>query len=389
MTANPIWGEDWPEVRRHWLLDPDVAHCNHGSFGAVPGPTLAVQNEFRDRMAANPMRWFAREMPPLVAEARGEAARFLEAEPDDVAFVPNVSAAVSTVLQSLTLSPGDEVLRTDHAYGSVTLAVERLCARTGAECVVAEVPADASAEQIVAQVAARCSGRTRLVVIDHVTSGTARRFPVEAIAAVAHEAGALVLVDGAHAPAMLPLDIPALGVDFWTGNLHKWPCAPAGTAALWVAARHRDLIRPLIVSHGEHEGFPAAFDQVGTNDLSAWLAAPVSLRLLGSFGWDRVRKHNETLVTWAQRMLAEELGVPLGELHHDAGLSLALVPLPAGRADTREAARDLQRAMIPRGVEMQVVHRSGRSAIRLSAHVYNSPADYERMAAGVRDLLFG
>jgi isopenicillin-N epimerase len=387
MSGNPIWGDDWDDVRRLWLLDPAVAHCNHGSFGAVPAPVLAVQDGFRRRMATNPMRWFHREMPGLVSEARTEAARFLGADPDAVALVSNVSSGVSVLAQSLPLRPGDEVLSTNHIYGVVSLALDRLCARTGAIRVVADIPVESSDAEIVAIVRAHCSERTALLAIDQVTSATARRFPIETLASLAHQAGAAVLVDGAHAPGMLPVDVPAIGADFWVGNLHKWPCAPAGTGVLWVAPRWRDRITPLVVSANEHDGFPAAFDRVGTNDLSAWLAAPSALRLLGSLGWDRVRSHNETLVRWAQLRVAEILGVPAERLRHDTGLSLAVVPLPTGLADTRQETQTLREYLVTLGVETQIPLWSGHGTIRLSAHIYNQPSDYERMATGIRGYM--
>ena len=388
-SANPIWGDDWEEVRRLWILDPEVAHCNHGSYGAVPGPVLAAQNEFRTRMATHPQRWFYRESPGLVTEARGEVARFVGAGPEEVAFVSNVSAGVSAVVQSLALEPGDEVLSTDHAYGAVSTALDRLCARAGATRVVAEVPIDSTDEEVVAIFTEHCSERTGFVVVDQVTSPTARRFPIEAVTAVAHRFGAAVLIDGAHAPGMLPLDVPKIGADFWVGNLHKWACTPAGTGALWVAPAWRERMLPLVVSWGELEGFPISFERIGTDDLTAWLAAPITLDLLGSLGWERVRAHNEALVCWAQATVAEALGVPESELRHDAGLSMALVRLPPGRAETREQTQALQEHMVTLGVEMAVGSWNGRGAIRLSAHVYNRPSDYERMAVGVRDYLAG
>ncbi len=387
MSGNPIWGADWDEVRRLWLLDPEVAHCNHGSFGAVPRPVLMRQNEFRTRMAANPMRWFHRELPGLVAQARAEVAEFLRATPDQIAFVTNVSTGISAITQSLTLSPGDEVLCTNHIYGSVALAVDRLCARTGATRIAAEIPVECSDDEVTAIVAEHCTENTALVVIDQITSATARRFPVEAVAKVAHQVGAAVVIDGAHAPGMLPVDVPQIGADFWVGNLHKWPCAPAGTGVLWVAEPWRERILPLVVSGNESAGFPAAFDRVGTNDLSAWLAAPSALELLGALGWDRIRTHNESLVHFAQSTVAEILGVPDNDLRRDPGLSLAVVPLPHGLTEGRGAAQALQDHMAGIGVEMQIPSWNGRATIRLSAHVYNSPSDYERMALGVRDYL--
>jgi isopenicillin-N epimerase len=186
---------------------------------------------------------------------------------------------------------------------------------------------------------------------------------------------------------MLNLDVPELGADFWVGNLHKWACAPAGTGVLWVAPAWREQMCSLVVSWGEADGFPISFERVGTDDLSAWLAAPSSLHLLGSLGWDRVRAHNEALVCWAQAMVAEAIGTPPGELRHDQGVSMAIVPLPTGRVNTPEEARILKNHMASLGVEMSVVCWHGRGTIRLSAFVYNRPSDYERLAIGTRGFL--
>jgi isopenicillin-N epimerase len=385
--SNPIWGDDWEEVRRLWLLDPEVAHCNHGSFGALPAQVFEAQNEFRRRIALNPMSWFDREMPDLLTEARAQVARFIGASPDDVGFVKNVSAGVSAVGQSLSLGPDDEILSTDHAYGAVSSAMDRLAARTGAKRVVAKVPVDSSDDEVVAILAEHCSQRTALVLIDQVTSPTARRFPVEAVAALAKGFGAATLVDAAHAPGMLPLEVPKMGVDFWVGNLHKWACAPVGTGALWVAKAWQEQMLALIVSWGEAEGFPLSFQRVGTDDLSAWVAAPRSLEVLGSLGWDRVREHNEALVRAAQITVAEIVGSPAVKLNHDPGLSMALVPLPPGLADTREQAHWVKDKMAAQGVEMSIGCWNGQGRVRLSAQVYNRPADYERMGLGLRDLL--
>lgn len=387
MTANPLWGDDWQDVRDLWGLDPDVAHCNHGSFGAVPLPVLEAQEQYRRRMVANPMRWFHRDSPKLVEQARAAVAAFLHADPAGTGFVTNVSSGVSAVLGSLTIS--GEVLTTDHAYGAVSIAVDRFCERTGARRVVAPVPLDSTDDDIVAILTEHCSERTRLVVVDHVTSATARRFPVERIARMAHAAGALLLIDGAHAPGMLPVDVPAIGADFWVGNLHKWPCAPAGTGALWVDPAQREHIRALVVSHADREGFPVSFEHGGTNDLSAWICAPKSLELFAELGWDRVRAHNEALVRQAQHIVSDVLGMPTAGLRHDPGLSMALVPLPAGLVDTPEQARALQDRLVGQGIEMVTNRWGGTPHVRLSAQVYNSPADYERLALAIRGEMVG
>ncbi len=275
---------DWPEARALWRLDPDVAHLNHGSFGAVPGPVADVQQELRDRMHANPVRFFKVERQPLIEAAREAAAAFVGADPAGFALVTNATTGASSVLAGFPLEPGDEVLVTDHGYGAVTYAVERACARSGARLVTVAVPLDADAATIEGLITAAVTPRTRLAVIDHITSPTARLFPVERIVPALRERGVAVFVDAAHAPGMLPVDLAALEPDFWTGNFHKWPCVPAGTGGLYVAPRWRAQIRPLVASWNEPLGFPQAFDDYGTADPTAWLAAPATFDLLGGLG---------------------------------------------------------------------------------------------------------
>ena len=295
--ANPLWGDDWEEVRRLWLLDPEVAHCNHGSFGALPARVLASQNEFRSRMAANPMRWFDREMPDLLTAALTEVAQFIGANPEDVAFVNNVSAGVSAVAQSLPLNPGDEVLSTDHAYGAVSSALDRLCARTGATRVIAKVPLASTDEEVVAVFAAHCSERTALVVIDQVTSPTARRFPIEAVAALAHRFGAAVLVDAAHAPGMLPVRSPQA-----RGRFLGWQPAQVGLRAggygralggLALAATNA-VAGGVLGRNGRFPVDPSS-GSVPMTSQPGW-RHPGRCDLLASLGWDRLRAHNEALV---------------------------------------------------------------------------------------------
>lgn len=391
---NPIWGEGWEEVRALWSLRGDVAHLNHGSYGAVPVSVQRHQARLRQDMEANPVRWF-RQQPEAVARARAALAAFLEADPEGTALVVNATAGVSTVLASLAgmsggLGPGDEVLLTDQGYGAVAFAAARAARRSGASVVAAAVPAHAAPGDVVEAVLGAVTGRTRLAVLDHVTSPTAREFPVAQLVEGLHEAGVPVLVDGAHAPGQLPVSVDVLGADFWVGNFHKWACAPRGTAALVVARPWRDAMQTLVVSWGEPDGFPRAFDRVGTADLTPWLAAPSALELLGGLGWDRLRAHNTALAAYGQQVVTGALGVDGDDLWGDPGLSMRVVPLPAGVAPSEEAARALAEDVAKRlGAEVAITAWRGRGLLRLSAHAYNAPADYERLAAGLPRLLAG
>lgn len=386
--GNPYWGDDWPQVRTRWPLDAGWAHLNHGSFGAVTTTVVDAQDLWRARAAANPMRYFLLDEVEGVAASRRRAAAFLGSDPDGVALLPNATTAASTVLANVGLGPGDEVLVTDHGYGAVRLAVERAAAATGARVVEVVVPVMADADHIAATIAAHLNDSCRLLVVDHITSPTARLFPVSEIVTSAHDAGVPVFVDGAHVPAQIDVDVTALSADFWTGNFHKWPCAARGTAALYVAPAWRDRIRPLVTSWEFAEGFPASFDTTGTQDQSAWLTLGDALGLLESLSLDRLRVHGNTLATYGQQVLADVLRIPTADLWGDDEVWMRCIPLPSGVADTETGKRALWRRISEElRCEVAVTTWSGRSAIRVSAHAYNAPAEYERLAIGLRALL--
>jgi isopenicillin-N epimerase len=387
-VPNPFWGEDWPQVRELWPLEQTVAHLNHGSYGAVSTPVLEEQQSWRDRMESNPVRFFARELPGALAAARAEVGEFLGADEGSLAFVSNATTGASTVLSVLPLEPGDHVLLTDHNYGAVRISADRFVPERGAVVDTAHVPLAATDDEVVHAVLSQVTDRTRLVVLDHVTSPTARRLPLAALVPALQERGAAVLVDGAHAPGMLDLDVERVGADFYVGNLHKWVCAARGTAVLHAAARWRPVLRPLVASWGEAEGFPLAFDETGTEDPTPWLSAPRALRVLGQLGVDRLRRHNVELAVAGQEEVARAIGVTTADLPRDAAVSMQLVPLPDGVGVTRAAAAALQdRIGEESAVEVAVTCWNGRGFVRLSAHAYNAPADFHRLAADLPSLL--
>ena len=388
VDANPLWGDDWPEVRALWPLEPTVAHINHGSYGAVPIPVLEEQQSWRDRMESNPLRFLRREAPAALVAARAEVAAFLGAGPTSLAFVHNATSGASTVLAAFPLEPGDAVLLTDHAYGAVRIAAERFAPDRGARVESVHLPLTAEDDEVVDAVLGAVHERTRLVVLDQVTSPTARRLPLVRLVPALQERGVAVLVDGAHAPGMLAVDLDRLGADFFVGTLHKWCCAPRGTGVLHAADRWRPVLRPLVASWGEDEGFPLAFDDTGTEDPSAWLSAPRALRVLEGLGLDRLRRHNVELAVAGQLEVAAALHVAAADLPRDSGVSMQLVPLPEGVADTPDAAAELQdRIGEQAAVEVAISSFDGRGYVRLSAHAYNAPADYRRLATDLPGLL--
>jgi isopenicillin-N epimerase len=377
-----------------------VAYLNHGSFGACPRAVLEAQARLRERMEAEPVRFLARGLEGLLDAARAELGRFLGADADDLAFLPNATAGVNTVLRSLRFRRGDEILTTDHAYNACRNALERVAGRTGACVVTAAVPFPIDhAERVVEAVLARVSARTRLAVLDHVTSPTALVFPIERLVAELGARGVDTLVDGAHAPGMLPLDVRALGAAYYAGNCHKWLCAPKGAAFLHVRRDRQSDIGPLAVSHGansprtDRSRFRLEFDWTGTHDPTAYLAVPEAISHVGSLlpgGWPAVMDRNRATARAARERLSEALEIeppcPAGMLG-----SMAALPLPAGvSAPSAPAGPDpLQAALFERfGVEVPVYAWGTPSSrlLRVSAHLYNTPEDFDRLVQALRSL---
>lgn len=384
-APRPLLLADGRPAARAWSLDPVMKHLNHGSFGAVPLVAQERQNELRAEMDSSPVVWFP-ALPQKIADARVDLAAFLRATPDDLALVPNASAGVSVVLNALPRRRGGAIVVTDHGYGAVTMGAERLARRWDGEVRTARVPLDADEEHAYEAVMAEVDDATDLIVVDQITSATARRMPVERIGAQAGRLGIPLLVDGAHAPGLIAAPLDGLTCDFWVGNLHKWGCAPRGTAALVARGALREDLYPLIDSWGAADPYPDRFDQQGTVDVTGYLAASTALDFVDrTWGWDTARQYMDDLAGYAERLVGAAfagLGAVPGTV--DVGMpvpGMRLVRLPEGLAASRieaDALRD--RAARELGVEAAFTSFDGIGYMRLSAHVYNTAADYEYFA---------
>ncbi len=369
-----------PGARALFTLDPAVDHLNHGSFGSPPLVVQQAQRALREEMEADPVRFMTRGLHERVAGARTELAGFVGADPDTTALVGNTTAGVSVVLHTLGLRPGDEVLTTDHGYGAVDLAIAGHGGR------VAKVPVDLDAgdDDVVTALLAALTPATRLVVLDLITSPTARLFPVAKAAVALRDAGVPLLVDGAHGPGAVELDVAGIGADFFVGNVHKWAYAPRGTALLSVASSWVPRIRALLVSWAQPQGFPLAVEFVGTADYTGWLAAPTGPRFLTDLGADRVRTHNDQLAAYGQGAIADALGV--AEPPQPGGaLPMRILPLPAGLPIGGYQLRDLIADRL--GTVVAVNPWRDRLWLRVCAQVYNSADQYDRLAAALPALL--
>ncbi|WP_243400051.1 aminotransferase class V-fold PLP-dependent enzyme [Arthrobacter glacialis] len=364
-----------------WSLGADKVHLNHGSYGAVPRAAQDKAQQLRARMDENPCTWFMGQAAALAA-TRPDIANFLQVPADDLALVVNASAGVTAVYNSLPFTDGAEIVTTDHTYGAVLEGAQRIARKHNGRVAVAEVPLDADANLVVELVMAQVTGRTALIVIDQITSATARSFPVVEIAKAAKALGIPLMVDGAHAPGALAQPVPDFE-GFWVGNLHKFACAPRGTAAVVARGPLRKHLHPLIDSWGFPHQFPESFDHVGTQDITSWMAASTSFETIETrYGWDACRNYATALADYGQGVVGEALTAGTGaDASVDVGMPvghLRLVRLPQGLATTHEDSHAV-RGWISANLhfETAITTFGGAGYLRLSSHLYNTPADYD------------
>ena len=385
-----------------WSLDPGVCFLNHGSFGACPIAVQAHQQLLRERMESEPVRFMVEELPGLIEASRSALASFLGADADGLVFVSNATQGVNTVLASLPFAGGDEIVTTDHEYNACRCALEHYAGRAGAKIVVAPVPFPIrEPSQVTEAVLGAVTARTRLAMISHITSPSALIFPIGAIVRELRERGVVSLVDGAHAPGMVALNLNAIDADYYTGNCHKWMCAPKGAAFLHVRADRHEGLMPMSISHGYNapdDGRPALhrlFDWTGTSDPTALASIPCAIETVSALmadGWEGVMRANHDLAVRARDVLCEALGCDPPAPDEMLG-SMAAMPIPdaPGKTPSGRPYHDALQVEILRrhGVQAPVSYfpRAPKRVMRVSAQRYNTVEQYQRLASALVEEL--
>lgn len=385
LSPIPVAAPDWGHAMRPlWAFDPDMVFLNQGAFGATLRSLMEVQSGWRSRMEHQTARFFMGDLPGLIRAAVAPLADFIGADPDRTVMIENVSSGIMAVLVSLDLQPGDRVVTTSHVYGAVRHALHHVADRTGAEIIEVPVPLPVSGPQdFLGTLAGAIDTRTRLVVADHVASPSALILPVAEIVALARAAGATVLIDGAHAPGLIDLDLTALDADYYVGNCHKWLCNPkgAGFIVLGRAAAAEGGLHPLTISHAYGQGFVAEFGKIGTRDPSAWLTVPDAIAAHAAMGGAALRARNADLARSGAAAIATRLGTGLaGPARMFAAMVSLRLPEGFGPA-TPAAAAALREALWQQGrVEALVLPVDGALWLRLCAYAYTEPSDFDTVA---------
>lgn len=385
----------------HWLLDRDITFLNHGSFGACPIPVLEAQTTFREQLEREPLRFLMREFEPLLDNARNKLAAFIGTSSDELAFVPNATTGVNAVLRSLSFAAGDELLTTNQEYNACRNTLDFVASRTGATVIVAEVPFPIESPQQVIEAVIKCvSPQTKLVLLDHIVSQTGLIFPIKQLVSELAQRGIDVLVDGAHAPGMIPLNLEELGATYYTGNCHKWLCAPKGAGFLYVRRDKQDAIKPTTISHGansprsDKSRFQLEFDWMGTVDPSAYLCVPVAIDFMGSLldgGWPELMAKNHALALAGRQILLDKLDLPQPCPDEMVG-SMAVVQLTnvefnavgkSGISPLQEALWEIFK------IEVPVIPwpDANQQLVRISAQFYNTLPQYEYLAKALVKLI--
>ncbi|MCC7303344.1 MAG: aminotransferase class V-fold PLP-dependent enzyme [Bacteroidia bacterium] len=388
----------YSDLFHSWALDPEITFLNHGSFGATPVAVLKKQEMIRRRTESEPVRFFIRELESMWDQARESAASFLGAGPDNLVLVKNTTMGVNTVIRSLRLGKGDEVLFHSHIYGACFNTWQRYAEERGYSIRPVKIPWPLnSEEELISTLTAAIGPATRMLFIDHITSSTGLIYPVKEITRRFKEKGIAVFIDGAHAPGMLDLNIESIGCDYYTGNAHKWICSPKGSAILWVHPSCQDAIHPLQWSHvyDRSPDWVRRFFWPGTDDYSAMLCIPEAITTMGNLlpgGWQALRKRNRDLVLAGRNMILSTLGAkapaPDSMIGHLSTIPLCDTPLPPHGFNYVHPVQE--RLFREYGIEVPVFvfpKDAPRAHIRISAQAYNHISQYEYLAGAIKKIL--
>lgn len=384
-------------VRDLFLLDPEIVFLNHGSFGACPRPVFETYQRWQRELERQPVEFLGRRADALLDAARETLAAYVGAGPDDLVFVPNATSGLNIVARSLPLAAGDEVLTTDLEYGAVDRTWEHVCQRAGARYVKHPVPlpvADPAAA--VEAIWAGVTPRTRVLSLSHITSGTALILPLAELCRRARDAGILTVIDGAHAPGQIPLDLGEIGADVYAGNCHKWLCAPKGSGFLHVRPEQQAWVESLIVSwgwvegsgsHRPGQGFVSRNQWQGTRDVTAFLSVPAAIAFQAAHDWPAVRERCHGLAVEARARVAELTGLPPITAEPAPGGERWFAQMVAAPLPPVDAAELKRRLYAEHRIEIPLTSHAGRSLIRASFQGYNRAADLEALLAALARLL--
>lgn len=371
-----------------WMLDPNITYLNHGSFGARVRSVYEFQIDLKRELERNPVDFLDRKRGNL-DKSRKVVSAFLGADSEGFGFVDNATTGIGCVIQSLQFEPSDEILTTSLVYNGVRQLLSR--SAEDAKCSYREVHIGlpvTTPEEIYRTVVNSVSGSTKLLVIDHVSSASSVIFPVHEIAQYCRENGVLLLIDGAHAPGMLDLDLASIGTDWYVGNLHKWVCAPLGAGFLWAAPSRRELTHPMTVSHWYGQGLTREFDWQGTKDVTAWITSAEAISWGDSIGWKSIQGQNHALAVWMQTELVKVWDVePLTPLDGSMIGSMTTVPLPSGCPNTFEDCLAFRNRLYEEyQIEVPVFELYGRGMIRVSAQLYSNKSHIKCLLVAINDI---
>ena len=378
MAPAPAAVEDARTLRQHFLLDPEIAFLNHGSFGATPAPVFAVYQAWQRQLEREPVLFVGRRQEAMLNAARARLAHEVNAGADDISFVTNTTSGLNVIARSLPLDPGDEILTTNLEYGALDFTWEYLCGKEGAHYVKQAIALPfTTPEAVVDQLWAGVTERTRAIFLSHITSGTAVTLPVKQICDRARTSGILTIVDGAHVPGQIPLDLEDLGADIYAGNCHKWLCAPKGSAFLYVRPKQQDWVESLTISWGWRPGhtFVSRNQLQGTRDVAAYLAVPAAIDFQRQHRWDGVRERCHAMLEALRTRLHQRLGTE--PVYGDAGgwyAQMAVITLPEGDYTGLQ-----DRLLFRHGVEVPLTAHGEQRFVRVSVQGYTTEDELARL----------